>query len=105
MKTLAHFILPDSPNDGDCPNKPLGISVTRQVESTGGRGCSLRSQGIAKELALAASWKAASLASESAKANSKGRGSKITVLACFLISRRPNGLQLRHCGSVIPAKE
>lgn len=72
MKTLAHFILPDSPNYGDCPNKPLGISVTCQVESTGGRGCSLSSQGLAKDLTLAASWKAASLEIESAKANMVG---------------------------------
>lgn len=72
MKTLAHFILPDSPTYGDCPKKPLGISVTRQVESTGGRGCSLSSQRIAEELTLAASWKAVSLEIESAKANMAG---------------------------------
>lgn len=52
---ISIFSLPNSTNYGDPSKKLLDVAVTHQVDSTSGRGCSSRSQGISKELTLAAS--------------------------------------------------
>lgn len=52
---ISIFSLSNGPNYGDPSKKLLDIAVTHQVDSTGGSGCSSSSQGISKELTLAAS--------------------------------------------------